>query len=49
MTAAWLINVALAEWIIRRRGGTAGSRAVDRGQRRRPIAVLPAGGTTGSG
>ncbi|NGM13047.1 DUF2306 domain-containing protein [Verrucosispora sioxanthis] len=40
MTAAWLINVLLAEWIIRRRGGTAGARPAVRGRRAREDTAL---------
>ncbi|WBB53364.1 DUF2306 domain-containing protein [Verrucosispora sp. WMMD573] len=41
MTAAWLINVMLAEWIIRRRGGTAGAHPAVRGRRARADTALP--------
>ncbi|MFI7549089.1 DUF2306 domain-containing protein [Micromonospora sediminimaris] len=41
MTAAWLINVVLAEWIIRRRGGTAGARPAARGRRAREGTAIP--------
>ncbi|MFY1576849.1 DUF2306 domain-containing protein [Verrucosispora sp. WMMD703] len=41
MTAAWLINVVLAEWIIRRRGGTAGARPAVRRRRAREGTAIP--------
>ncbi|WP_307870802.1 DUF2306 domain-containing protein [Micromonospora sp. C51] len=41
MTAAWLINVILAEWIIRRRDGTAGARPAARGRRAREDTAIP--------
>ncbi|MEV2239355.1 DUF2306 domain-containing protein [Micromonospora sp. NPDC049891] len=42
MTAAWLINVGVAEWIIRRRGGTAGARPAGRADRARDDAAASA-------
>ncbi|MEV4712671.1 DUF2306 domain-containing protein [Micromonospora sp. NPDC049374] len=41
MTAAWLINVVLAEWIIRRRGGAARARPAVRGRRAREDTAIP--------
>ncbi|GIJ11502.1 DUF2306 domain-containing protein [Micromonospora andamanensis] len=43
MTAAWLINVVLAEWIIRRRGGAAATGPAGRGHRGR-VDAAPARG-----
>ncbi|MCZ7422803.1 MULTISPECIES: DUF2306 domain-containing protein [unclassified Micromonospora] len=41
MTAAWLINVVLAEWIIRRAGGTVGAPPAVRGRRARQDRAIP--------